>query len=111
MLNKLLSLFVYIFLSLLLTLLVHSCANIAAPTGGAYDIDPPVVRSSTPEFNSLNSYPERVEIEFDENIKLQALAERLGYDAYSTFYKNFKKLTGMTPAQYISKNKNSNMEM
>ena len=41
----------------------------------------------------------------DENIKLQALADILGYDAYSTFYKNFKKLTGMTPAQYISKNK------
>ncbi|HLW10948.1 MAG TPA: Ig-like domain-containing protein [Fermentimonas sp.] len=77
MLNKLLSLFVYIFLSLLLTLLVHSCANIAAPTGGAYDIDPPVVRSSTPEFNSLNSYPERVEIEFDENIKIEKPTEKV----------------------------------
>ena len=30
-------------------------------------------------------------MEFDENIKLQALAERLGYDANSTYYKNFKK--------------------
>lgn len=77
MLNKLLSLFVYIFLSLLLTLLVHSCANIAAPTGGAYDIDPPVVRSSTPEFNSLNSYPERIEIEFDENIKIEKPTEKV----------------------------------
>src|SRR5690554_2937744 len=77
MLNKLLSLFVYIFLSLLLTLLVHSCANIAAPTGGAYDIDPPVVRSSTPEFNSLNSHPERVEIEFDENIKIEKPTEKV----------------------------------
>src|SRR5690554_1921408 len=77
MLNKLLSLFVCIFLSLLLTLLVNACANIAAPTGGPYDVDPPVVIRTTPEFNSLNAFPERVEIEFDENIKIEKPTEKV----------------------------------
>ena len=77
MLNRLLSFFVSIFLSLLLLLMVHSCANIATPTGGAYDVDPPVVKSATPEFNTLNIFPERVEIEFDENIKIESPTEKV----------------------------------
>ena len=77
MLNRILSFFVFIFVSLLLALVVHSCANIAAPTGGAYDVDPPVVRSSTPDFNALNVSPQRVEIEFDENIKIESPSEKV----------------------------------
>ena len=57
--------------------MIHSCANIAAPTGGAYDVDPPVVRSSTPDFNALNVSPQRVEIEFDENIKIESPSEKV----------------------------------
>ena len=77
MLNRLLTFFVFIFLSLLLLLMVHSCANIAAPTGGLYDVDPPVVKGSTPEFNALNVTPQRVEIEFDENIKIESPTEKV----------------------------------
>ena len=77
MLNRILSFFVFIFASLLLVLIVHSCANIAAPTGGAYDVDPPVVRGSTPGFNALNESPQRVEIEFDENIKIESPTEKV----------------------------------
>ena len=77
MLNRLLTFFVFIFLSLLLLLMVHSCANIAAPTGGQYDVDPPVVKGSTPEFNALNVTPQRVEIEFDENIKIESPTEKV----------------------------------
>ena len=77
MLNRILSFFVFIFASLLLVLIVHSCANIAAPTGGAYDVDPPVVRGSTPGFNALNEFPQRVEIEFDENIKIESPTEKV----------------------------------
>ena len=77
MLNRILSFFVFVFVSLLLALVVHSCANIAAPTGGAYDVDPPVVRSSTPDFNALNVSPQRVEIEFDENIKIESPSEKV----------------------------------
>ncbi len=38
----------------------------------------------------------------DTNIKLHNLYEKLGYDTYSTFYKNFKKYSQMTPGQYMS---------
>lgn len=57
--------------------LCHSCANMAAPTGGAYDVDPPVVRRATPDFNSLNVFPTRIEIEFDENIKIEKPSEKV----------------------------------
>lgn len=77
MLNRLLSLFVTLFFSLLIVLMAHSCANIAAPTGGAYDVDPPVVKWSTPGFNSLNETPKRVEILFDENIKIESPTEKV----------------------------------
>lgn len=55
----------------------HSCANMAAPTGGPYDIDPPVVISATPDFNSLNATPKRVEIEFNENVKIESPTEKV----------------------------------
>lgn len=77
MLNRILSFFVFIFVSLLLALMVHSCANIAAPMGGEYDEDPPVVRGSMPDFNALNVSPQRVEIEFDENIKIESPTEKV----------------------------------
>ena len=77
MLNRLLPFFVFIFLSLLLILMVHSCANIAAPMGGEYDVDPPVVVGSSPQFNALNVSPQRVEIEFDENIKIESPTEKV----------------------------------
>src|SRR5690554_2532691 len=77
MLNRLLSLSVCIFFTLVLILLINSCANIAAPTGGAYDVDPPVVMSASPDFNSLNATPERIEIEFDENIKIESPSEKV----------------------------------
>ena len=60
-----------------MALMVHSCANIAAPMGGEYDVDPPVVRRSTPSFNELNVSPQRVEIEFDENIKIESPTEKV----------------------------------
>src|SRR5690554_5693891 len=77
MVHKILSFFSSLFLFLLLAVAIHSCANMAAPTGGAYDIDPPVVRRASPDFNSLNATPSRIEIEFDENIKIESLTEKV----------------------------------
>ena len=60
-----------------MAVMFHSCANMAAPTGGPYDVDPPVVIGSSPAFNSLNVTPKRVEIEFDENIKIESPTEKV----------------------------------
>lgn len=57
--------------------LLHGCANIASPTGGPYDVDPPKVKRAFPEFNALNSHPKRIEIEFDENIKIKSPSEKV----------------------------------
>ena len=52
-------------------LLIHACANIATPTGGLYDVDPPKVVKANPDFNSLNNSKTKIEIIFDENIKIE----------------------------------------
>ena len=52
-------------------LLLYACANIATPTGGLYDVDPPKVVKATPDFNSLNNSKTKIEIIFDENIKIE----------------------------------------
>lgn len=73
-------LYSYIYLLLFTSLaliFLYSCANIASPTGGAYDVDPPKVRRATPEFNTLNSTRTVVEIEFDENIKIEKPNEKV----------------------------------
>lgn len=77
MLNKILTVITTLFLSLLFVVMIHSCANMAAPTGGAYDVDPPVVVRANPDFNSLNVKPARIEIEFDENIKIESPSEKV----------------------------------
>ena len=77
MLNKIFSLLSSLFLVLLTMVIIHSCANMASPTGGAYDVTPPVVKRSTPEFNALQSTPSRIEIEFDENIKIKSPSEKV----------------------------------
>lgn len=77
MLRKIFTFFSWLFLLTLLAALGHSCANMAAPTGGAYDVDPPVVKRATPDFNSVNTSPSRIEIEFDENIKIEKPNEKV----------------------------------
>lgn len=51
--------------------LLGACANIAAPTGGLYDVDPPKVVYSSPAFNATNSTKSKIEILFDENVKIE----------------------------------------
>ena len=58
-------------------LLLYSCANVAAPTGGLYDVDPPKVVKASPEFNSLNNNVSKIEILFDENIKIEKPMEKV----------------------------------
>lgn len=67
----------FLLLAFLSMVILHSCANMASPTGGAYDERPPVVKRSTPGFNALQSTPNRIEIEFDENIKIKTPSEKV----------------------------------
>lgn len=75
--KKILSLLSLLFLAIWAIVMLHACANMAAPTGGAYDVDPPKVKRATPGFNALNTTPERIEIEFDENIKIKSPTEKV----------------------------------
>ncbi len=52
-------------------LLLSSCAQIVIPDGGSKDVSPPINISSTPPINSLNSFPSKIELLFNENIALK----------------------------------------
>jgi len=54
-----------------LAFLVVACANMASPTGGAYDLDPPRVVSVSPEFNATNVKDGRIVFIFDENVTVE----------------------------------------
>lgn len=58
-------------------LLLHSCANMASPAGGPYDETPPRLIRSNPRNNALNVDRRVIEIEFDENIKIEKPAEKV----------------------------------
>ena len=58
-------------------LLLYACANIATPTGGLYDVDPPKVVKATPDFNTINYLKPKIEIIFDENIKVEKPMDKI----------------------------------
>ncbi len=71
------SLILRILYSICSLLLFFACANIAAPTGGLYDVDPPKVVKSSPVFNATNSNKSKIEILFDENVKVEKPMEKV----------------------------------
>jgi hypothetical protein len=75
--KKILSLFSFLVLTVLMMVIIQACANMAAPTGGVYDVDPPKVRKANPGFNALGITPSKIEIEFDENIKIKSPSEKV----------------------------------
>ena len=56
--------------SIFLLLLLFSCAEIVPPSGGIKDIIPPKVKKSAPENFKTNFKTQKIEIKFDEFIKL-----------------------------------------
>jgi len=62
---------------LLLIVIVTACANMATPSGGSYDLDPPVVLRSSPSFNATNVTKGKVVIEFDENVTIEKPSENV----------------------------------
>lgn len=60
-----------------LALIVAACASIGRPEGGPRDHTPPEFVRSNPSPGSVNVHRSKVEILFDENIKLEDIANKL----------------------------------
>ncbi len=67
----------YIFLIFTSLIILYACANIAMPTGGDYDEAPPKALKITPDFNAINVRNNKIEILFDENIKIEKANEKV----------------------------------
>ena len=62
---------------LLLVIAVYSCASIGNPDGGPYDEDPPKFVGSTPSLRAVNNQKQKIELEFNEFIKLEKASEKV----------------------------------
>ncbi|MDR0824385.1 MAG: Ig-like domain-containing protein [Prevotella sp.] len=60
-----------------LALIVAACANMASPSGGSVDLDPPKVMRSSPGFNATRVEKRKVTIEFDENVTIKNPSENV----------------------------------
>lgn len=60
-----------------LTLIMHSCANMGHPEGGPYDDTPPKFIGSTPQNGALNNHKRKFVLEFDEFIKIEKASEKV----------------------------------
>ena len=64
-------------LVLLLGIMVYSCASMGTPDGGPYDEEPPKFMGSMPELHAVNNNKKKIELEFDEFIKLEKPSEKV----------------------------------
>jgi uncharacterized protein (DUF2141 family) len=58
-------------------LLFYACASIGNPTGGDYDITPPVFVKSNPAPNSIGFDKNKIELFFDEYISIEKPSEKV----------------------------------
>jgi len=63
--------------SILVLSILGSCATVVTPSGGPKDIQPPQVVESDPENFSINFASKKIEIKFDEFIKLQNIGKNV----------------------------------
>ena len=66
----------FIFNTLLLFILISSCAKISSPSGGPRDKEPPVVVKSIPENGTRNFNENRFSVTFDEYVVLDKINEK-----------------------------------
>ena len=64
-------------LLLLLGIMVYSCASMGTPDGGPYDEMPPKFLRSNPGMHAVNVKDQKIELEFDEFIKLEKASEKV----------------------------------
>ena len=70
------SLFRFILLFSIPTCFIN-CANQSSPTGGPKDVDPPILESSSPKPDELNFTEKKIELVFNEFIRLENIKEQL----------------------------------
>lgn len=58
-------------------LLLAACASMGTPDGGRYDEEPPYVVHSKPDFGALNNREKKIDIRFNEFIKLENANEQV----------------------------------
>ena len=63
--------------AILVLSILGSCATVVTPSGGPKDIKPPQVVESDPENFSINFASKKIEIKFDEFIKLQNIGKNV----------------------------------
>ncbi len=68
------SYFVILFLS---ATLWHSCATPGTPDGGRFDEEPPEVVATLPEFGAVNADKRKIQILFNENVRLDNASEKV----------------------------------
>lgn len=71
------SFFHYSFLVLSIVWVVVSCANPGTPDGGPYDETPPHVTGSMPEYGKKGFHGNKIEIFFDELVKVENAQEKV----------------------------------
>ena len=64
-------------LILMLVIIGYSCASMGTPDGGPYDEMPPKFVGSNPGMRAVNVKSQKIELEFDEFIKLEKAAEKV----------------------------------
>ena len=64
-------------LILMLVIIGSSCASMGTPDGGPYDEMPPKFVGSNPGMRAVNVKNQKIELEFDEFIKLEKAAEKV----------------------------------
>ena len=64
-------------LLLMLAIITYSCASMGTPDGGPYDEMPPKFVGSNPGLHAVNAKSKKIELEFDEFIKLEKPSEKV----------------------------------
>ncbi|MDU1891913.1 MAG: Ig-like domain-containing protein [Dysgonomonas sp.] len=60
-----------------IALLIVSCANMASPSGGDYDFDPPKIVRTSPAMNATQVKKGKITLEFDENVVIKKPSENV----------------------------------
>lgn len=64
-------------LILMLVIVAYSCASIGNPDGGPYDEEPPKFVGGIPSMRAVNNTRQKIELEFNEFIKLEKPSEKV----------------------------------